>query len=229
MRDRRTLILNFKNYSEALGAKSLELSRAAERVSSVVDVEIMVAPPTPMIGAVASAVNNRVFSQKADVGVVGKSTGALIPESIKAAGAAGSLLNHSEARVPPPGLSTLVARLKSVGLEVCLCAQTPREVKKLAALSTEYLAFEPPELIGGGVAVSRARPELIEDCVKEARSAAYRGKILCGAGIVDGEDVRIAVKLGVDGVLVSSSVVKAMNWDGKITELALALQASRNP
>ena len=71
--------------------------------------------------------------------------------------------------------------------------------------------------------------ELIEDCVKEARSAAYRGKILCGAGIVDGEDVRIAVKLGVDGVLVSSSVVKAMNWDGKITELALALQASRNP
>jgi len=229
VRDRRTLILNFKNYSEALGAKSLELSRAAERVSSVVDVEIVVAPPTPMIGAVASAVNNRVFSQKADLGVVGQSTGALIPESIKAAGAAGSLLNHSEARVPPPGLSTLVTRLKSVGLEVCLCAQTPREVKKLAALSTEYLAVEPPELIGGGVAVSRARPELIEDCVRVARSAAYRGRILCGAGIVDGEDVRMAVKLGVDGVLVSSSVVKAMNWDGKITELALALQASRNP
>src|SRR2546426_2116630 len=229
VRDRRTLILNFKNYSEALGAKSLELSRAAERVSSVVDVEIVVAPPTPMIGAVASAVNNRVFSQKADVAKVGQSTGALIPESIKAAGAAGSILNHSEARVTPSELNLVLPRLKSIGLAVCLCAQTPRQVRKLAALSTEYIAVEPPELIGSGVAVSKARPELIEGSVRAARSAAYHGRMLCGAGIVDGEDVRTAVELGVDGVLVSSSVVKAMNWDGKITELALALQASRNP
>src|SRR5206468_2048384 len=122
-----------------------------------------------------------------------------------AAGAAGSILNHSEARVPPAGLNTAIPRLKSVGLEVCVCGQTPREVSKLANLSTEYLAVEPPELIGTGVAVSKARPELI------------------------GDDVRMAVKLGVDGLLVSSSVVKAKNWDGKITELALALQASRNP
>jgi len=229
VRDRRTLILNFKNYIEVLGAKSVELARAAERVSSVVDIEIVVAPPTPMIGAVASTVNNRVFSQKAELGVVGQSTGALIPESIKAAGAAGCILNHSEARVPPAGLDTAVSRLKSLGLEVCLCAQTPREVRKLAALSADYLAVEPPELIGGGVAVSKARPELIENSVSAARSGAYRGRILCGAGIVDGEDVRMAVKLGVDGVLVSSSVVKAKNWDGKITELALALQTSRNP
>ena len=229
MRDRRTLIINFKNHTEVLGAKSLELARAAERVSSVVDVEIVLAPPTPMIGAVASAVNNRVFSQKAELAKVGQSTGAVIPESIKAAGAVGSILNHSEARVAPSELNLLLPRLKSVGLEVCLCAQTPREVRKLAALSTEYLAVEPPELIGSGVAVSKARPELIEDSVKVAKSAAYHGRILCGAGIVDGEDVRTAVRLGVDGVLISSSVVKAFNWDGKITELALALQASRNP
>jgi len=65
--------------------------------------------------------------------------------------------------------------------------------------------------------------------VRGARSAAYHGRILCGAGIVSGDDVRMAVKLGVDGLLVSSGVVKAKNWDGKITELALALQASRNP
>ena len=229
MQDRRTLILNFKNYAEVLGAKSLELARAAERVSSVVDIDIVLAPPTPMIGAVASAVNNRVFSQKAEVGEVGQSTGALIPESIKAAGAAGTILNHSEARVTPAGLNTAIPRLKSVGLEVCLCGRTPREVSKLAALSTEYLALEPPELIGSGVAVSKARPELIEDVVRVARSEAYHGRILCGAGIVSGDDVRMAVKLGVDGLLVSSSVVKAKNWDGKITELALALQASRNP
>ena len=222
-------MLNFKNYNEVLGAKSLDLARAAERVSSVVDVEIVLAPPIPMIGAVASAVNNRVFSQKAEVSEVGQSTGALIPESIKAAGAAGSIINHSEARVTPSDLKIVLPRLKSVGLEVCLCAQTPREVRKLAALSTEYLAVEPPELIGSGVAVSKARPELVEDSVKVARSSAYHGRILCGAGIVDGEDVRMAVKLGVDGVLVSSSVVKAKNWDGKITELALALQATRNP
>jgi len=55
------------------------------------------------------------------------------------------------------------------------------------------------------------------------RKTGYRGKILCGAGIVSGEDVKKAVELGADGVLVASSIVKAQDWEAKIRELAGSL------
>jgi triosephosphate isomerase len=47
--------------------------------------------------------------------------------------------------------------------------------------------------------------------------------LLCGAGIVSGEDVAAAVRLGTKGVLVASSVVKASDWTAKLKELATAM------
>ncbi len=85
------------------------------------------------------------------------------------------------------------------------------------------MAIEPPELIGSGVAVSRARPELVERTVSVVRGTGFRGRILCGAGIVTGEDVEKAVRLGADGVLAASSVVKARDWESKVRELARSL------
>ena len=93
----------------------------------------------------------------------------------------------------------------------------------MSAFAPEYLAVEPPELIGSGIAVSQARPELLRDTVASARGAGYSGRLLCGAGIVSGEDVRTAVRLGMDGILVASSVVKSKDWRAKVRELAAAL------
>jgi triosephosphate isomerase len=94
----------------------------------------------------------------------------------------------------------------------------------LARLEPDYIAVEPPELIGSGVAVSKARPGLVSQTVSRVKDTGFRGKILCGAGIVSGGDVKRAVELGADGVLVSSSVVKARNWPSKIEELAHSLK-----
>ncbi len=221
---KRTLIVNFKNYPAILGPGSVGLARAAESVAREVGVEVIVAPPVSMIGVVASSVKIPVFCQKIENGEVGQSTGALIPEAMKAAGADGTILNHSEARITSRELNRLIPRLKSLGLRGCICARTPREVRFLARHRTEYLAIEPPELIGTGIAVSEARPELIKASVSVARGAGFAGGILCGAGIVKGKDVRRAVDLGADGILVSSSVVKAKDWARKLTELASPLR-----
>jgi len=219
----KTLIINFKNYREILGEKSLQLAEAASRVASETRTEIIVAPPTSMLGAVASRVNIPVFSQSVGGGTGEMTTGADVPEAARAAGALGTLLNHSEARKPSAELRALVPRARSVGLRVCLCANGTRDAVALSALRTEYLAVEPPELIGSGIAVSRAKPQVVKLTVEAARRAGYRGKVLCGAGIVEGADVMKAVELGADGVLVSSSVVKAKDWAPKIRELARSL------
>lgn len=219
----RIFILNFKNYAEILGEGALRLAEAAEKVSRNTGVEIAVAPPAPLLAWVASKTSLPVYAQKAQAMPEGKSTGALIPEALKAAGCRGAVINHSESRVPSEEVAELVPRLRSLGLASCVCAESVDEIEKLAAFSPDYLAIEPPELIGSGVAVSKARPELISRSVSAARRSGSRSRILCGAGIVDGSDVRAAIRLGTEGILVASSVVKSRDWAAKVGELASAL------
>jgi len=220
---KRTLVINFKNFPAILGRGSIRLTQAAESVGQEVGIEVIVAPPASMIGLVASSTSLSVFAQRTENAKVGQSTGALIPEALKASGAAGTILNHSEARTTARELQRLIPRLKSLGLRVCLCAGTRLEVGRLARCGSEFLAVEPPELIGTGIAVSQSNPELVRASVSLARRARYQGQILCGAGIVRGEDVERAVALGVDGILVASSVVNAKDWTKKLAELASPL------
>ena len=219
-----TLVVNFKNYAEVLGEGSVRLADAARRVAERTGVEIIVAPPTPMLALVASSAGIPVYSQGVGSEAGDKTTGAILPEAVKASKARGTILNHSESRRPPGELRRLVPRLAELSLEVCLCARTAAEAARLAPLGTKYLAVEPPELIGSGIAVSKAKPGLISHTVSAVRSTGYRGKLLCGAGIGSGLDVARAVELGAEGVLVSSSVVKARDWESKLDELARSLK-----
>jgi triosephosphate isomerase len=219
----RTLIVNFKNYPEVLGEGSVRLAQAVQRVAEELHVEAVVAPPIPMLSLVAWKVKIPVYSQTVGAESGDKTTGAILIESVRGAGASGTILNHSESTRPIAELRKLIPKIDAVGMDVCLCARTMKEAVRLASLGTKYLAIEPPELIGSGIAVSRARPGLIRETVSEVRRAGYKGRVLCGAGIVSGEDVVKALELGAEGVLVASSVVKASDWESKLRELAHSL------
>jgi len=219
----RTLIVNFKNYPEVLGEGSVRLAQAVERVAEEFHVEAVVAPPVPMLSLVAWRVKIPVYSQTVGTESGDKTTGAILIESVRGAGASGTILNHSESTKPIAELRKLVPKIDAAGIDVCLCARTTKEAVRLAALRTKYLAIEPPELIGSGIAISRARPGLISDTVSEVSKAGYKGRILCGAGIVSSEDVEKSLELGAQGVLVASSVVKAVDWESKLRELAHSL------
>jgi triosephosphate isomerase (TIM) len=216
----RTLIVNMKNYDEVLGEGSLRLAEAAAAVGKRLKVEVIVAPPTPMVGLVSLGTSARVFGQSAAARETGRSTGAVVLEALKAAGAGGVILNHSEAPISEAELRETVAKARRLKMNTCVCAAGYLRAAKLARLSPDYLAVEPPELIGTGIAVSKAKPEVVSRTVEAARSAGYQGRVLCGAGITSGEDVTRCVALGAAGVLVSSSVVKAHDWPKKLRELA---------
>jgi triosephosphate isomerase len=220
----RTFIVNFKNYPEVMGEGSTRLAKAAAGLSWELGIDVIVAPPTPMLHTIASNVKVPVFAQRTELGEQGKSTGHSIPESIKAAGCAGSLLNHSESRISFDVLGKTIERMKGIGLTSCACAETTEEAVAIAAFKPEFLAIEPPELIGTGMAVSKARPELLTDTAEALAKAQYQGSLLCGAGIVTGADVTAAIRLGTEGILVASSVVKAPDWPSKLRELGTAMR-----
>jgi triosephosphate isomerase len=133
-----------------------------------------------------------------------------LPEAVKADGAKGVFLNHSEHKLKWRILKKTVKRCRGVGLKVLIFASGLKEARRVRRLKPDYLVVEPPELVGGKVSVSRAKPELIERIAKKLKC-----DFLIGAGIKSGEDVRVAMKLGASGVAVSSGVVKARN-PGKV-------------
>ena len=153
---------------------------------------------------------------------VGPSTGFFVPEIARACGAVGSIINHSEHRIEMTSIATLVDRMRKLGMTSIVCAQEPHEVMEISAFKPDFIAIEPPELIGSGRAVSKENPAIITKSIQVAGS---RSSIICGAGITDKDDVTKAMELGSHGILVASSIVKATgSWHEKISELAFGMK-----
>lgn len=217
------LLINFKAYLEGTGRKGLRVAKAAEEVSNEYDVCVAVAPQFADIRLIAEEVGIPVLAQHVDPVEPGSHTGSVLPEAIKEAGAVGSLLNHSEKRMRLSDIDLAVKRLHSLGLISVVCANTPEVSKAVAALRPDMIAIEPPELIGTGIPVSKARPEVVADTVSLVREINREVVVLCGAGITKGEDVAAALQLGTEGVLVASGIVKAKDPAKVIREMAEAM------
>ena len=223
----RLFLINFKNYTEISAERTVSLALAAQKAAKTLNVEIVVAPPQPSIAIVKQSVDIPVFCQHIDDAEAGQSTGFFIPEMAKSYGAAGSIINHSEHRLSYVVISNLVQRLKQLSMTSVVCAQTPKEVAELAKLNPDFIAIEPPELIGSGKAVSKESPKIIQDSIKSAAQSSKYTKLICGAGIVDQSDVTAALQLGVEGILVASGIVKSYSWYEKILELGSAFTMTR--
>jgi len=214
------IAVNFKTYREATGAKAVALAKIAEKVSEETGVCIVVAPQFSDLYRVASEVSIPVFAQHIDPIEPGAYTGHVLAESIKEAGAIGSLINHSERRLQLADIDVCVKRCRSLGLVSLVCTNTPEVSAAAAALNPDIIAYEPPELIGTGIPVSKAKPEAVTDALRLVEAVNPKVTVLCGAGISRGEDVKVALQLGTRGVLLASGVVKAKDPYAVLREMA---------
>ena len=203
------IIVNFKTYLESTGQKAVQLAKAAEKVTKETGASIVVAPQFVDIARVAESVEIPVFSQHLDPIKPGNCTGHVLAESIKEAGAVGTLINHSERQLKLSEIEAIVSLCREKDLVSCVCANNPAVSAGVAAMHPDIVSFEPPELIGTGIAVSKAQPQVITNTVNLVRQVNVDVTILCGAGISQAEDVATSLKLGTSGVLVASGIVKA--------------------
>jgi triosephosphate isomerase len=215
-------VINCKNYEEISGDKIIKFIKIAEKVSKKYKVKIAIAPPQHLIALVSNS-SILVLAQHIDDSKIGSTTGFVIPELLKKSKVSGSLINHSEHRISSKEIVKLVSKLKKLKMISVLCVKNVAEARKYAKLNPNYIAIEPPELIGSGKAVSKEKPGLIIKAAEAVKSAKNNTKLLCGAGIVSGEDVTKAVELGSKGILVASGIIKAKNWNKIISEFAKAL------
>ena len=213
------LVLNLKVYPGHLGPGAERTARLLEEAGRAAGVRVAISPATPDLARVAASVSIPVLAQHVDPLDAGAHTGFVPPEALRAAGAWGSLVNHSEHPLSGVDVGNAVRRLENLGLVAVVCARDVPAARRLARSHPGYLAVEPPELIGGDRAVSSARPDVITGSVAAVHRVAPRTRVLCGAGVHDRRDVRRALELGSDGVLVASAVTRAADPKAALEEL----------
>jgi triosephosphate isomerase len=218
-----TIVLNVKTYDEATWQKALEIARLMDKISRETDLSLAIAVQATDLSLCAKNVSVPVFAEHIDPIKPGSHTGWTLPEAVKAAGAIGTLINHSEHRLKLADIDICITRAKELELDHIVCSNNIATSKAIAAFLPNFIAVEPPELIGGDISVTTADPEIVSGSVDAVKRIDKKVKILCGAGVKNGKDVAKALELGSDGVLLASGIVKAKDKEKVIRDLASGL------
>ena len=193
------IFLNFKTYPETSGENTLKLCRLIQDKRAIPCLQSV------DIYKVKQALPNlEVWAQHADPFTPGKFTGYQLPFSLKAAGAGGVLLNHSDHPINIAVLPTTVKYCREAGLKIMIITASLEEIKIVSRLQPDFIGFEDPQLIGGSVAMIDANFDL----VKQAAAAA-KLPLIVGGGIRSSEHVAKSLQAGCKGVLVASEFAKS--------------------
>jgi len=212
------VLVNLKAYD----CDPVEIATAAADVADDAGARIAVAPQAADVAAVANT-GVETWTQHVSPNPHGSHTGSTLAESVAAAGAEGTLLNHSERRLKLADIDDAIGAARRADLDVVTCANNPEQVAAVAALEPDAVAVEPPELIGTGTPVSQADPDIVEGAVAAAADVDPAVDVYCGAGISTGDDVVAAGELGADGVLLASGVAKADDPRAALQDLVSGL------
>ncbi len=216
------ILINFKSYREGAGNNAGRIAEAAEMVMQESGVRIGVAPQFTELHPFCKHYEIPVFAQHIDA-VEGAFTGHVPAFTVRAAGCTGTLINHSERRLTIADIEACVTAARFNHLESVVCTNNAGVSAAAAAFGPDYVAVEPPELIGSGISIAKADPEIIKSSVEMVHCVNKGVKVLCGAGIQTGECVKTAADLEADGVLLSSGVVKAKDPKAVLRDLVSKL------
>ena len=196
-------VVNLKTFSESMGQNTVSLLRKLRNEKSFPSLKIAV----PVTRVHLGKEFENLISQHVDSVSFGAHTGHILMEDLISFGIKGSLLNHSEKRIPKPIIKSTIAKASELDFNLIICSKDLEETKEICQMGATVVAYEPPELIGGDISVAITKPHIIEQAVEICQS--YGARLLVGAGIKTKKDVVISRELGASGILVSSGVVKA--------------------
>lgn len=216
------IVVNFKTYASASGATAETLAVAMEAHSNGPARMVAVVSAFDLEAVRRAAPSLEVWSQHLDPVGQGGFTGWLEPKTAMHRGAQGTIINHAEHKVEMDHVKRLLPQLPD-DFPVCGCAADLEEAKSLAEMGPPFIAVEPPELIGGDISVTTADPSIVSDTVAVVKATNPDVRVLCGAGVKNGQDVATAIKLGAEGVLLASGVTKASDVASVLNDLVSLL------
>ena len=202
------------------GDDILELAKAADAASEKYDVDIIFTTPYADIRRVAENTKRLfVFAPHMDPIPVGRGLADILPESVKAAGAVGVMLNHAEKPITYSVLRETIKRADEVGLMTIVCSDSIAEAKSVAMLSPNIIVAEPTELIGTG---QTSDLSYVKASIEAVKSVNPERQVLQGAGIKCGKDVYDMIYAGAEPTGSPSGGAKAPDRAKMVDEMIAA-------
>jgi triosephosphate isomerase len=187
------LVINFKKYVS--GEAAHDLAKICKKVSDQTGVKIIIAVQLADIYPEIEC-----WSQK--------------PED-PSLNFSGTLINHSDY---PVSTEVISDQLSVISIKRCVCVNSVEEGIEVSKLNPDFIAYEPHELIGSkDKSVVTEKMSNVEYLISNVRCP-----VLIGAGIHSPEDIKIGLSLGAKGFLLATDVVKALDSEKELRELAFS-------
>jgi triosephosphate isomerase len=218
------ILVNFKIYQESFGQKGINLAKICQKVAKESGIKII-----PVVSALEAyrimreAGVKEVCLQHVDEYNEGRWTGAVSAAQAKEMEVWGTLLNHSEKKIPLGTAAKIKVGLPR-GFTGVLCVHSRKQAEKwVKKIKPEIVAYEPSYLIADpNKSVSSENPITI----KEIAEMIAPIPLLVGAGVKTKEDVAVARRQGAAGVLVASDIIKARNPEKELRDLTEGFKIS---
>lgn len=205
------------------GDAILDLALIAQRASRRHHVQVIFTTPFADIRRVAQEAEDLiVFAPHMDDIPLGRGLASILPESVKAAGADGVMLNHVERPLTYATIASTLKRAADLEMLSLVLTDSIVEAKAAALLHPDIITAEPSELIGTG----KATKDLgyIQQSISVIREVSPSTYVLIGAGISCGDDVYSVIHEGADASGSSRAVALAADQEALVNEM---LQAAR--
>ncbi len=143
--------IGIKNY--VYNDKTLELAKVADAAAEKYDLDVLFIVPVVDLRMVAENTKNLIIiAAYMDLLTPGRGMADVLPEGIKAAGAQGVCVNHSEKPMSLPQIKKTIDRAHGLDMLAFACSDSIAEAQAIAQLHPDIINPEPSELIGSGQA-----------------------------------------------------------------------------
>lgn len=214
------IFLSLKTYPEATGEAVIKLLTAAKAVSEDTGVSIIPCAQVTDIYRIKQELGIEVWAQHVDPIDPGRHSGWISPYSVKAAGAAGTVINHAEHPLELEVIHQTILTAREYQLKTLVLCETVDLAQHVSGWNPDFIGYEKGELIAGPIAMIDQEEANIKQLAQSLSQP-----LIVGAGITSGEHVRKTLAAGGKGVILASAFVKAADPQAKLRELAAPLAA----
>jgi triosephosphate isomerase len=204
------------------GQDEIDYARECEKAAEKYDVDVLFISSFTNIKTLAESFPHLfIIAPYMDNIKPGRGMGMVLPESLKAAGADGVVINHCEKPMTLTNIKGCVDRCRELEMLSFVCADTTQEAMAVAQFHPDIMNPEPSELIGTG---QSADMMYVTNMVKTVKAIDQTILTEIAAGITKPEDVYHYIMAGSDAAGAASGILLSSDPVQRLYEMVAAVR-----
>ena len=213
-----------KNY--IYGDAVLEYAKVVDAAAEKYDIDVLFIAPYTDIRRVAENTDNLiVIAPYMDTLRPGRGMADVLPEAIKAAGAKGVVVNHSERPMSLPAIRKTIDRANELDLLTFACADSIAEAKAIAQFQPDIINPEPSELIGSNQASDMS---YVIETLRIIKEMSPNILVEQAAGITNGKQLYEFIMVGNDAAGAASGILTAPDPYAMVDEMIYYVRKAKD-